>query len=267
MPAYSNKCILDVLRSCNSANPLNSLEAASVNSYLGCFTLFSILNAYLGVFHTWTHNQWCLLSQVHYGLLRNAKALKWWSGAHLCDQCVVFLGCGTDLCQRDLITLPSTYRLFSTLLQKWTFQNANLILLYPHCHACGMLLPPEHACFISLMAVISSMLYVYMCSISLCPHECQLHEGSLCWFLLCPQDKELCWAQSNLRWATVWRPQLKWNSALVKLSNNDSMVPWYLIRVHLARCLPCTWMRIAGICGNHAWQNALYRELVLNGCL
>lgn len=90
MPAYSNKCILHrCFKKLNSADPLNSLEAASVDSCLSCFMLFSILNAYLGVVHTGTYNQWCSLSQLHSGLLRNAKALKWWSGAHLCDQCAV----------------------------------------------------------------------------------------------------------------------------------------------------------------------------------
>ena len=62
------------------------------------------------------------------------------------------------LCFWDVVGIFARYTelpspLFSTLPLKWTFQNADLTLLYPCCHACGMLLPPQHACFISPTAV------------------------------------------------------------------------------------------------------------------
>lgn len=91
----------------------------------------------------------------------------------------------------------SPLHLFPLLPLKFAFQNGDLALLYPHCHACRTLPPPECPCFISPEAVPTIHTWLWPFVIHLHSWEHWLWRVPLLCFLLCPQEQEPCWAYNR----------------------------------------------------------------------
>lgn len=116
------------------------------------------------------------------------------SGAHLCDQCAVLLGCDRDLSRDTALLCPPSLPHVALQVRFSECKPGPVVstLSYPRCRGCRTL-STQYLCCISPKAVpIIRTSHLLIC------HPCPLTGISalgslppLC-FLLCPDDQERC---------------------------------------------------------------------------